>query len=426
MIRSSSARVPAFLTAGLLASAVVFACGGSNPPSDFGNDPDGGSGGGSGSGGASGSGSGGGGFGPGTGSGGPTSFDAACASQKSAGQQEPLDLYIMLDQSLSMNDQNKWTSVTAALNAFVGQQGLQGIAVGLQYFGLPPGGGGPSGCTNGAACNTDADCGGATCVDPGFGIPKGCFCGGGIGGGGPDSCTAGDYAKPEIEISALPGAAGAITASIGKHSPSTGTPTSAALDGAIQHAQSWSGAHAGHITAVVLATDGDPTGCDINMTNIEKLASDGASGAGGKPKILTFVIGVGSSLTSLNGIAAAGGTKQAYIVDTNGNAQQQFLDALNAIRGTAAGCQYQIPLPTNGGTPNYDQVNVEITPPGKPQVIAYKVTDKAACPPNPYFWYYDDNAKPTQIIFCDATCTQVMTDKSDEVDVLLGCGSLVK
>jgi len=55
------------------------------------------------------------------------------------------------------------------------------------------------------------------------------------------------------------------------------------------------------------------------------------------------VIGVGSALSNLNQIAQAGGTNSAFIVDTNGNVGQQFIEALNAIRGAALACEYLIP-----------------------------------------------------------------------------------
>jgi hypothetical protein len=227
-----------------------------------------------------------------------------------------------------------------------------------------------------------------------------------------------------VEIAPLPGVASKITSSMSGHKPSTDTPTYAALQGAINHATDWSKAHPDHITAVILATDGQPTECD--KQDIPSIAQVASAAANGTPKILTFVIGVGSDLANLNALAVGGGTNQAYIVDTTGNAQQQFLDALNKIRGTAAGCTYQIPVPTNGGNPNYDEVNVAITPQGGKTIYAYRVKDQASCPATGENWYYDNPAKPTQIILCASTCNEVMNAKNDEVDILLGCGSIVK
>jgi hypothetical protein len=408
MARSHVSKI--LFTSALL-GGVVLACGGSKPGSGFdngGGDDDGG--GLSSSGGSSG-------FGDG---GNPlVSPDAACASDTQKAQQQPLDIYIMLDQSGSMKDPvpggDKWSAVSSALKTFVQQPQLAGVGVGLQYFGVPPSG--ANGCP--PTCASDADCG-----SQGPCIPFIKVCGGCIAGGGTDSCNAADYAKPEVEIAPLPGVAQAITTSIGAHNPSTSTPTSAALQGAVDHAKSWSQAHPGHVVIALLATDGDPTECDTDLTHIDGIAQAAASGS---PKILTFVIGVGPSLSALNGIAQAGGTGQAYVVDTNANVNQQFLDALNKIRGTAAGCTYVIPAPAPGKNLDYDQVNVEYTPGGGgPPVILPKVADKAHCPATGDAWYYDDNSKPTQILLCDTSCKTVSNDSTGSISMIIGCASVVR
>src|SRR5262249_46620595 len=135
---------------------------------------------------------------------------------------------------------------------------------------------------------------------------------------------------------------------------------------------------------------------------------------------------VGSSLTNLNGIAQAGGTSQAYLVDTGGNAQQQFLDALNKIRGQALGCVYSIPLP-EAGQIDYGKVNVQYTPgDGSPPVPLPKVSDKGSCPASGDAWYYDNDTAPTQIILCDTSCTKVSGDATAKIDILIGCGTVVR
>jgi len=340
--------------------------------------------------------------------------DASCAAQATKAEQLPLDIFIMLDQSASMDETvgtggSKWTAVTGALNTFL-QQPQTNVSVGIQYFGLPPGGGGGTCPTT---CTKNADCGPGNLCDTLFGT---CIC-----GGGGDSCNAADYSKPDVEIAPLPGVQPAITQSISKHSPSTSTPTSAALQGAIDHASSWASAHTKDVVIALLATDGDPTECDTNLSNINAIA---AKGAAGTPKILTFVIGVGSSLGALNGIAAAGGTTNAFIVDTSGNVNQQFLDALNKIRGTALGCTYKIPIPSTGN-PDFNNVNVQYTPTGGSAQVIPKVTDKAHCPTSGDAWYYDNNANPTSILLCTTSCGKVTADSTGKVDVLLGCKSVV-
>ena len=352
-----------------------------------------------------------------------SSVGGGCAGDNVKAEKLPLDMYIMLDQSGSMEDPvsgggTKWSAVSAALSAFV-QQGapVAGIGVGLQYFGLPPNG--MNMCA--AQCMTDADCGAPACGPCLVPVPN--FPGICLGGAAAaDSCDGADYAKPAIEIAPLPGVAAAITSSIGMHGPSTGTPTYPALQGAVDHAKEWATAHPDHVVIDVFATDGDPSECNTDLNAINALA---AAGANGMPKILTFVIGVGNSISALNGIAMAGGTGQAYLVDTNANAQQQFLDALNAIQGTALGCTYSIPMP-EAGTPDFDTVNVEYTPGGggMKQTLP-KVANEGACPANGDAWYYDNNASPTKIILCDATCTKVSADATGTVDIVLGCKTIL-
>ncbi len=326
---------------------------------------------------------------------GPSTVDAACAFSEHMGEQQALDAYMMLDYSASMQMDGKWTGVTAAINSFVGQTTLTGISVGLQYFGLP---------------------------DPDAGT------GGGLFGGFNDSCNPAVYANPEIEISPLPGVASRITSSLASHTkPDTSTPTPAALQGAINHAAAWSKAHPSDATIVILATDGDPTECGKTknesaaqlLTDTEAVA---ASGVAETPKILTFVIGVGSDANNLNGIAMSGGTGTAFLVDTSMSVSTQFLAALNKIRGAALGCQYKIPVPMTGTT-NYNEVNVQFTASGgKPEIVP-QVANKAACPASSNAWYYDNPAMPTEIYLCTTTCGTVATGGT--VDVLTGCQTVV-
>ena len=353
--------------------------------------------------------------GGGDGPNGPTADAATCAASSVKADKIPLDMMIMLDQSSSMSDTvstggTKWDSVKSALDTFVGQPGLDGVSVGIQYFGLPAGGGT---CST-VSCTTTQDCGASAC---GPCIANVCL---GALSGGSDSCTASDYAGAAVEIAPLPGVAPMIVSSIAAHSPTTSTPTSAALQGVIDHAKAWAQAHANDAVVVVFATDGDPTECDTSLPNIDAIA---AAGVAGTPKILTFVIGVGSSLSSLNGIAAAGGTTSAFIVDTGGNTNQQFLDAMNAIRHSVLGCQYQIPMPTTG-SPDYGTVNVVFTNNGVATTFPYVMT-KQNCPASGDGWYYDNPASPTQIILCNSTCQRVESQTTAEVDITLGCATVI-
>jgi hypothetical protein len=306
--------------------------------------------------------------------GGALTVSSACSYSTSKGAQQALDVYIMLDQSASMIGP-KWTGVTAALNAFV-QEPLTGVSVGIQYFAL-------------------------NLID----------------------CTASDYATPEVEIAPLPGVASKIMQSLSMHAPISTTPTVAAEQGAVQHATDWAKSHPQDAVIVVLATDGDPDGCNVlpdPLTPVEQAASMGFMGT---PKIPTFVIGVGTETANLDAIAKAGGTGNAFIIDTSMPVDTQFLAALNKIRGSALGCNYKIPPPQAGSTTDFTKVNVQFTSGGKKAVFP-QVASKAACPSSGNAWYYDNPKAPTEIVLCTATCGAISV--GGELDVLTGCETVTR
>jgi hypothetical protein len=349
------------------------------------------------------------------GSGGPGTGGGNCGGELIQAEQVPLDMFIMLDKSGSMGDDTgagtKWQVVTSALITFVQDGTSAGIGVGIQYFPIPPVGG--TACPG--ACNTAqemADCNACAGL---------CFFGLCAGSGANDSCNAVDYAQAAVPIGLLPGNAPALVASINSNGPNGGTPTSAALQGAIDHCRAWATANPTHAVIQVHVTDGNPQECNTDLNAIYAIA---AAGFNGTPSILTYVIGVGPSLNALQGIALAGGSGTPFLVDSNPNAGQAFLDAMNAIRGTALTCTYTIPTPTQGPfDPNF--VNVQYTPGnGGPTQTIGKVANQAACPPGGMAWYYDNNANPMLIHLCPDTCGIVSVDTMGSINISLGCETI--
>ncbi len=246
------------------------------------------------------------------------------------------------------------------------------------------------------------------------------------------SCSAAAYAAPAAEIAVLPGAAAGIRRAIDAQMPNGDTPTAPALDGAIQHAQAWADAHADHKVVVLLATDGLPTECiadpGTDPTGIDEVAGIAAAGLAGSPSIATFVIGVFAPTdmgagANLDAIAVAGGSDSAFIVDTSLNVEQEFLAALDAIRGTRLPCEFQIPEPEAGKTLDYQQVNVRFTAGGSEQTLYYW-DDKSACDATDGGWYYDvdpTQGKPTKIIACPKSCEALQGASDGTVEIVLGC-----
>ncbi|MEZ4222701.1 MAG: vWA domain-containing protein [Polyangiaceae bacterium] len=303
-----------------------------------------------------------------------------CAAESYAAEPAPVDLYIMLDQSTSMNNKlpdgkTLWSAITGAISDFVASPAAGGIGVGIQYFGLG---------TGAAACNVS------------------------------------QYATPDVPITSLPGAQTALKASLGKHAPQSFTPTGPALEGALAYAKTWAAAHADHTTIVVLATDGYPSECEPQST--QGLADLAAAALSATPRVFTFVIGIGS-LWNLNNVAKAGGTREALIVsDTSGNAAQELQSALLAVATAPLACDYAIPTPKEGGSATLGKINVEFTDPkGQKHVLGW-VKSAADCNQVSEGWYYDDPTTPTRIMICPKTCTSFGTGK---LDILLGCDTVV-
>jgi hypothetical protein len=280
--------------------------------------------------------------------------DGVCSTTMTAAEPVPLDLYVLMDSSKSMNDPtsagpSKWTAVTSAMNMFFADQAANGLGIALKYF--------PQEQNIAATCEMDSQCGtfgpcdfrlacvgnnvsaavdtsstlcptsttacptttqtcqrirdcgaGASpCVQQGTGTcGTGCtpftgYC------HARDICTASSYATPDVPIATLPGAAAALMTSLAGHSPGGYTPTGPALGGALMFARSRIAAMPTHRVAVVLVTDGLPGGfipgfppAECMPTSIPAMGSDpgiaallrGAMGTGGTPAVNTFVIGV--------------------------------------------------------------------------------------------------------------------------------------
>jgi hypothetical protein len=300
-----------------------------------------------------------------------------CKAENAAAEPVPVDVFMMIDQSLSMaapepSGMSRWASVIAALTNFVQAPESAGLNIGVQYFGLGL-----------------------------LGI----------------SCAASDYASPEVEIAALPGNADAIIKSFGMHGPSSVTPTAPALQGAIQHAQAFKLAHPSHTVTVLLVTDGEPDSCGF-LSDTVTAAMQGVTAT---PSIATYVLGVGGSLDALHQIAMAGGTGQAYIVSDSQNVSAEVVTALNKIRSQSVlPCEFQIPMADPGQTFDYAKVNLSYTTSaGEKSAIGY-APDATTCNRAPLAWRYDNAQAPSKIMLCDATC-QSVTRAGGKIDLALHC-----
>jgi hypothetical protein len=132
----------------------------------------------------------------------------------------------------------------------------------------------------------------------------------------------------------------------------------------------------------------------------------------------------------LNAIARAGGTGQAFIVQTNGDVTNDFLAALDAIRGSALlSCELQVPPGDASSNVDYFRVNLQMSPPtGDSKQLVY-VTNEAGCAGSPGFgWYYDVDPAvqaPTKIIVCPDVCTSFQSLPGAKIDLQIGCKTII-
>jgi hypothetical protein len=297
----------------------------------------------------------------------------ACVTTSAESHRVPLDIIFLIDRSGSMSGP-KWNGTKTALTTFVNDPASAGLGAGLVYFPAQK----------------------------------------------PDECNPQNYALLDVPIGVLPANAFALTNSIPFDALGSDTPTYPALKGALSEATAYQEAHPTHKVIVVLATDGDPNGCNLN--DIDQIAAL-ATSARNYNGVRTYVIGVaGSTIANLDKIAAAGGTTAAYDVTQDIN---EFAAKIAEIRTEALGCDFELPPPPNGQALDPDRVNFTYMPKGmgSPKIVP-RADDLADCGDLPG-WYYDSNSGPTKIILCPASCATVKADDAAKVTVLFGCNSVI-
>ena len=283
-----------------------------------------------------------------------------------------VSLYVMLDASGSMNDDQKWDLVTAALSAFVDDPRVSGLEVGLQYLPL------------GASCDSD------------------------------------DYARPAVPLAALPGNAAPIKRSLAQHATPDGTtPLLPALAGSIEYARARMQAEPTRAVVIALVTDGNPDTCDSTPASVATIA---AAGVSSDPQVLTFVIGLETGvLASLNRIAAAGGTGKPILIGKDPSSAQQIVESLRALRDAARYCRYSVPsAPSAQPTANDLSVTYRAAPDAKPTSLPL-VASASDCGSGDGF-FADDAAHPTLVTLCGASCAALHARAGSRATVTAGCG----
>jgi hypothetical protein len=402
----------------------------------------------------------------------------ACAATSQAAMAVPLDVFFLVDTSGSMSDafgnQTKWQMVRTALNTFAGDPSSVGLGAGLEFFPLLRTCTANAECQAGGVdptiscatrnkcvqqnqvfddCDTTADCfglgtckpigncaaSGANCANPGGNcragdpcVPQPKVCGGRLQVTDPATCDANHYAMPDVPIAPLPANGALVSAALQQKSPLGSTPMQAAITGALKYLGTYLAATPDHKAVLVLATDGEPNGCDDDdMITIGAVAA----ASKGAPSIATYAIGVfppdpfggNAAPPLLDEIAAAGGTGKALVLDPAKDLTKTFLAALEQIRGAALPCAFPIPASQMGAI-DYHKVNFHADLTSGPQDLSY-AGNAAGCDPTRGGWYYnvdpDAGQPPTQVMLCDASCKAIKADRRAKVSLRFGCRTVV-
>jgi hypothetical protein len=325
----------------------------------------------------------------GLGSGGSGGISNACADVTLEGDKVPVTMYIMFDKSGSMLFDQKWASASVALVAFFQNADSAGLNIALRFFPDDE----PA-----VGCDTPA-CSATACAQP---------------------------LVPAGELNHLPASQDPqqqlLVDAVNSRSPSGETPMHPALAGAEQ----WAIANADPMnrrTAVVLVTDGMPQGqCNNDPDAIAALAADALSQA----DVLTYAVGMaGANIADLDKIASAGGTDQAFVV-SNSSVASDLIAALERVRTAELACSFPIPTSERAGQDvEPGEVNLKYTSGSGDAVTIPQVADSGACDADGG-WYYDDNAMPTTMTLCPASCGAVNGDPNGSLEIVLGCRTVVK
>jgi len=150
-----------------------------------------------------------------------------------------------------------------------------------------------------------------------------------------------------------------------------------------------------------------------NDPSVKCMYSDGTQPPSSGPTYTTLV-------NKTNGV-------RAKVCDASAAWGPFFEAVATAVEQTSKlSCEIAIPVPENGEL-DPAAVNVQIVADGVPTTLA-KVANAGACGPSGG-WYYDNDAAPTQVLLCPASCdlaqASVGPGKTGSIQVLFGCATIL-
>lgn len=145
--------------------------------------------------------------------------------------------------------------------------------------------------------------------------------------------------------------------------------------------------------------------------------------AGGNGCSGPFGAGAGEGLVYTELIAQTGG---ASGVICTGDWTTVFADISQAVlSGSRVACDFPLPAPPMGESLDPSRVNVRYLEGGMaPGTSLPKAMDAAACDPAGG-WYYDNDAAPTTVTLCPASCSAVQADAAADIRIEFGCSTVI-
>jgi hypothetical protein len=244
--------------------------------------------------------------------------------------------------------------------------------------------------------------------------------------GGEDArCEVDSYLTPDVAMQGLPANAfGAALDTIGMEDWRGGTPTQYVVQGVLNQIDAAQAQTPGRYV-IVLVTDGYPQDCDED--SIEAVAELVKQHAAKTP---TYVIGVANPpiddapdvTTNLRDIAVAGGTDQAYVIDTGDPAKtvSDFKETIEGIRSASLSCNVEIPAPPAGETFDKTKVSVSVASGATTSKLGYASDCKGTD-----VWHYDDPDQPKELVLCPDTCTKIQSDPMAQLSVAFECDQVI-
>jgi hypothetical protein len=92
-------------------------------------------------------------------------------------------------------------------------------------------------------------------------------------------------------------------------------------------------------------------------------------------------------------------------------------ETLGNIVGQVLACDYEVPLPPEGETVDYNQTSMVIWP-GGANPIQILPADGPDCEQG---WYVDSSTDPARVLLCSQTCEVAQSDPQARIELLFGC-----